>query len=191
VLGPGYEEPFGVRYDRALREPQTLTVGASQWSVRHAPGHTPGHIVLMHEAADGGVDLVSGDVLFVAGCGNCRFGGDAAQQGETYARRVANLPDSTRFYPGHDYAVRNLEFALSVQPDNAAVTAQLARARAHDASTGPFLTTVGEERTYNPFLRTHDAALQQRVAALTGEPIRGDDASLRTFVALRALRDTF
>jgi hydroxyacylglutathione hydrolase len=32
--------------------------------------------------------------------------------------KLAALPDTTRFYPAHEYTLSNLKFALAVEPDN-------------------------------------------------------------------------
>jgi hydroxyacylglutathione hydrolase len=63
-----------------------------------APGHTAGGICYL---ADGWV--VTGDVLFVGGCGRTDFpGGDAAELWRTL-QRLSALPEETRVYPGHNY----------------------------------------------------------------------------------------
>ena len=51
--------------------------------------------------ADGYV--VTGDVMFVGGCGRTDFqGGDTAEMWKSL-QRLARLPEETRVYPGHDY----------------------------------------------------------------------------------------
>jgi hydroxyacylglutathione hydrolase len=62
------------------------------------PGHTVGGVSYL---ADGFV--VTGDVLFVGGCGRTDFpGGDTAALWRSL-QRLAALPEETRVYPGHDY----------------------------------------------------------------------------------------
>jgi glyoxylase-like metal-dependent hydrolase (beta-lactamase superfamily II) len=47
--------------------------------------------------------VVTGDVLFVVGCGRTDFpGGDTAALWQSL-QRLAALPEETRVYPGHDY----------------------------------------------------------------------------------------
>ncbi len=66
--------------------------------VLHTPGHTPGSVCLRVEQ-----HLLTGDTLFVQGCGRVDLpGGD----GPTLFRslqRLAALPDDLVVYPGHDY----------------------------------------------------------------------------------------
>jgi hydroxyacylglutathione hydrolase len=62
------------------------------------PGHTVGGTCFL---ADG--YIVTGDLLFVGGCGRTDFqGGDTATMWRSL-QRVAALPEETRVYPGHDY----------------------------------------------------------------------------------------
>src|SRR4029078_5710109 len=61
-------------------------------------GHTVGGTCYL---ADGWI--VTGDVLFVGGCGRTDFqGGDAAAMWQS-VRRLMRLPGDTRVYPGHNY----------------------------------------------------------------------------------------
>ena len=62
------------------------------------PGHTVGGTCFL---ADG--YIVTGDLLFIGGCGRTDFrGGDTATMWRSL-QRVAALPEETRVYPGHDY----------------------------------------------------------------------------------------
>jgi glyoxylase-like metal-dependent hydrolase (beta-lactamase superfamily II) len=65
----------------------------------HTPGHTPGS-----QCFRVGDRLVSGDTLFVQGCGRVDLpGGDPDEMYRTLTQRLARLPESTVLYPGHDY----------------------------------------------------------------------------------------
>ena len=51
--------------------------------------------------------LVSGDTLFVKGCGRVDLpGGDPEEMYRSLTERLARLPDDVVLYPGHDYADR-------------------------------------------------------------------------------------
>jgi glyoxylase-like metal-dependent hydrolase (beta-lactamase superfamily II) len=68
-----------------------------QWL--HTPGHTPGSAC--YRIADG---VVTGDTLFVDGCGRCDFvGGDPETMFATLKKLVDDLPGDTVMYPGHNY----------------------------------------------------------------------------------------
>lgn len=85
---------------RWLEDDDTVTVGAGQTlRVRHCPGHTPGHVVFVHEALR--VAFV-GDVLFKGGVGRSDFPkGDGAQLVRAIRERLFPLGDDIVFVPGH------------------------------------------------------------------------------------------
>jgi glyoxylase-like metal-dependent hydrolase (beta-lactamase superfamily II) len=77
---------------------QDLAIGRRGVRALETPGHTVGGTCYL---ADGYV--ITGDVLFVGGCGRTDFaGGDAAQMWNSL-QRLARLPEETRVYPGHNY----------------------------------------------------------------------------------------
>ena len=68
-------------------------------TMMHTPGHTPGSASYRIRDA-----IVTGDTLFVNGCGRCDFvGGDPEIMFETLRTLTSTLPGNTRMYPGHDY----------------------------------------------------------------------------------------
>jgi hydroxyacylglutathione hydrolase len=75
-----------------------VAIGRRGVRVLDTPGHTVGGTCYL---ADG--YIVTGDLLFVGGCGRTDFrGGDTATMWRSL-QRVAALPEETRVYPGHDY----------------------------------------------------------------------------------------
>jgi glyoxylase-like metal-dependent hydrolase (beta-lactamase superfamily II) len=65
----------------------------------HTPGHTPGSQCFL---VDG--KLVSGDVLFLDGCGRCDLpGGCVHTMYDSLYNKLLKLPKSTSIYPGHNY----------------------------------------------------------------------------------------
>jgi len=77
----------------------TLQVGDIELRFLHTPGHTPGsQCFLINDC------LVSGDTLFIDGCGRVDLpGGDPEEMYRTLTQRLAKLPDQTILYPGHNY----------------------------------------------------------------------------------------
>ena len=72
-------------------------VGRHVFTVRHAPGHTPGHVVLLGP----GVALV-GDVLFQGSVGRVDLpGGDGATLLRSIEQVLLPLDDDTVVHPGH------------------------------------------------------------------------------------------
>ncbi len=76
-----------------------LALGEVAITLLHTPGHTPGSQCFLVENR-----LVSGDTLFVQGCGRVDLpGGDAEEMYRTLTQRLAKLPADTVLYPGHHY----------------------------------------------------------------------------------------
>jgi hydroxyacylglutathione hydrolase len=185
VWAPAVAERFPVRHDVGLREGDTIPLGPHTLTTWAMPGHTDDHLSFWTPG-----HLFAGDVLFSSGVGNCRYGGNVDALYATI-QRLATLPDDTRVYPGHDYAARNLEFTFSILPDDpeAHLLADLVEA----TEAGQlFVTTLGQERRANLFLRTRETGVQ---AALRKMPewdtFACEDASLTAFRVLRHLRNQF
>jgi len=160
VLGSVQDAAKTPALTRQVSGGETVTVGGLRGSALFVPCHTRGHVAYLFGDA-----LFCGDTLFVAGCGRF-FEGDAREMHAALNEVFACLPGETRVFCGHEYTVANLEFAASVDPENPAVAAKLAWARAQrEAGRSTVPSTLAEERTYNPFLRVHAPAIQ----AATGE----------------------
>lgn len=87
---------------RHPRDGETIHLGDTPVTVRHAPGHTPDHIVLLSDGA-----FFSGDTVFIDAVARTDFlGGDAGQLFDTIHELLRDLPDETILYPGHDYEGR-------------------------------------------------------------------------------------
>ncbi len=144
--------------------------------------HTRGHVAYRF-----GDVLFTGDTLFAGGCGRF-FEGDARDMRAAFDTLLA-LPLGTQIFCGHEYTVKNLEFALTIEPDNRAIAAKLEDARARRALGQPTVpTTLAEELTYNPFLRSSRPELCEAVARKTEERPRD---GVETLAALRRLKDQF
>lgn len=77
-------------------------LGDTPIEILHTPGHTPGSAC--YKIKD---DLITGDTLFVFGCGRCDLaGGDPQQMYTTLKKMGEELPPSTLILPGHNYAVK-------------------------------------------------------------------------------------
>jgi glyoxylase-like metal-dependent hydrolase (beta-lactamase superfamily II) len=79
-----------------------LSIGKAAVTFLHTPGHTPGSQCFLI-----GSSLVSGDTLFIDGCGRVDLpGGDSEQMYYSLTQVLGKLPDTTALYPGHNYASR-------------------------------------------------------------------------------------
>ncbi|HKT73367.1 MAG TPA: hydroxyacylglutathione hydrolase [Steroidobacteraceae bacterium] len=172
--------------DRGLHKQDIIRVGRTvELECLDTPGHTMAHICVF--ARTERPALFCGDTLFNAGAGNCHQGGHPEELYHTFASQLAKLPDDTRIYPGHEYLVRNLEFTLDREPDNASARATLASAREHDAAHAT-VTTLGDEKHINTFFRLQNptviARLRESFPDLPAQP----DAKT-VFLKLRELRN--
>ena len=84
----------------------------------HTPGHTPGSQCFLVEGR-----LVSGDTLFLEGCGRTDLpGSDPLAMYETLTTRLAKVPDETILYPGHLYSAAPSQSMGETRRDNWVLT---------------------------------------------------------------------
>lgn len=89
--------------DRFIQNGEILQMGAVRILAMATPGHTDSHMVYLVN----GTHLLTGDALFIRGCGRTDFqGGDAGSLFDAVTQKLFTLPDSTLVYPGHDYQGR-------------------------------------------------------------------------------------
>jgi hydroxyacylglutathione hydrolase len=180
VTGPRAEADKIPGLDALVSPGDVVPLGEARFSVIGTPGHTLGHIAY-HDAAAGVV--FTGDALFSLGCGRMFEG----TPGSTWAGLAAlrALPDETLVYCGHEYTLANARFALSVDPDNAALAARAAEAqRQHDAGGFTIPARLGTEKLANPFLRADTPGLARAMQLEGAEPAA-------VFAALRNAKDNF
>ncbi|MBS1250086.1 MAG: Hydroxyacylglutathione hydrolase GloC [Chloroflexi bacterium] len=95
----GMDVDPGPRPSLALHHGQTLSVGGYEFEVRHAPGHTPGHVIFYCQAAG---TLFSGDVIFQNSIGRTDLpGGDFETLMKSIREQILTLPDEVRILAGH------------------------------------------------------------------------------------------
>ncbi|MEW6313698.1 MAG: hydroxyacylglutathione hydrolase [Pseudomonadota bacterium] len=182
VYGPLRENIAGVTHPVSEGDTIKLATLGIEFAVLDVPAHTLGHV-----AYYGVKHLFCGDTLFGGGCGRLFEG--TPQQMYASLQKLAALPDDTRVCCAHEYTLVNLRFALSIEPDNAALHRRLAEAQ-HQRELGlPTLpSTIALEKRTNPFLRCHDSAI---VAAVTRYDGTAPTSPQATFAALRRWRDIF
>ena len=168
------------KMDVELAEGDTFKVGSTQGQVFEVYGHTIGHIAFFFPAAKA---LFSADSLMTMGCGRL-VEGTAPQMWDSLCK-LAALPGDTIVHTGHEYTATNTRFALTVDPDNAALHS---RATAVTAMRAAGLATVpsllSEELATNPFLR----AVVPEVKSHIGMPGASD---VEAFAELRKRKDGF
>lgn len=151
--------------------------------VLFVPGHTRAHIAYYFHPNNAGEagDLFCGDTLFAGGCGRL-FEGSPAQMVESLTK-LQTLPDNTKVWCAHEYTLKNLQFAITVDRSNTDLQSRFASvkaARSQREATVPSM--LGLEKRTNPFLRWNQPALQSAVKS--HDPVQ-------TFARLRGMKDQF
>lgn len=83
----------------ALQHGQIVWVGSNQIEIRHAPGHTPGHVIFYCSVEK---VVFCGDVVFQGSIGRTDLpGGDFDTLMESIQKQILSLPDDTRLLSGH------------------------------------------------------------------------------------------
>ena len=145
-------------------------------------GHTAGHIGYY-----GANSLFCGDTLFGCGCGRLFEG--TPQQMLASLQKLANLPDTTNVFCGHEYTLANIRFAKTVNPANAELLAREEKdtqARAANLPTLP--STIKLEKDTNPFLRCTTLEVVKAASHFSGRTLAD---AVSVFAAIREWKNQF
>lgn len=82
--------------DDELVDGATLDVGSERFSVRHTPGHSPGHVIFVGNSV-----VVGGDLLFAGSIGRTDLPLSDPDEMETSLALIAGLDPDLVVYPGH------------------------------------------------------------------------------------------
>jgi len=94
-----------------------VRVGGIEITLIHTPGHTPGSQCFLVEGC-----LVSGDTLFLDGCGRTDLpGSDPEEMYRSLTTRLSRVSDTTILFPGHNYSAERSAPMASVRRDNYAL----------------------------------------------------------------------
>lgn len=180
IIAPAAEAQKIPMVDETVREGDHFMFGGFKVEVIETPGHTLGQV--NYFIPDAKVAF-TGDTLFALGCGRI-FEGTPAQMWASM-KKLKALPQDTTIYCGHEYTLSNAEFAVSVDPDNAALLKRFEEIKALRADDKPALpTTMALELETNPFLRVEDAALRAHLNM-------SDASDEAVFTEIRRLKDNF
>lgn len=93
------------RVDRYIADGEILQLGSVKIEAIATPGHTDSHMAYLVN----GTHLLTGDALFIRGCGRTDFqNGDPGLLYDVVTQKLFTLPDETLVYPGHDYQGRTV-----------------------------------------------------------------------------------
>ncbi|MET0546764.1 MAG: hydroxyacylglutathione hydrolase [Caulobacterales bacterium] len=180
IYGPKGEAAKIPMIDHAVDDGDQVRLGQYEARVLNVGGHTMGHIAYHFPSEN--VAFV-GDTLFALGCGRVFEG--TPQQMWTSLSKLAALPPETKIYCAHEYTQSNARFAITIEPDNAALQARkksIDAARTKGEPTVP--TTIAAELASNPFLRADTASVREAVD-LKQAP------AWQVFAEVRRRKDTF
>ena len=90
-----------------------LKIGDNDIEFLHTPGHTPGS-----QCFKVNNNLISGDTLFVQGCGRVDLPGSNSEDMFHSLRKLSDLPGDTIIYPGHNYGPKESETLEKVKEIN-------------------------------------------------------------------------
>jgi hydroxyacylglutathione hydrolase len=159
IIGPRAEAAKVPGIDQQVGQDDTFTLGGHAVRVFDTPGHTAGHI--SYWLPDQELAFV-GDTLFAIGCGRVIEGN--ARMMWASLQKLMQLPKATSVYCGHEYTQANARFALTIEPENAALqkrAKEIDQLRAQGKPTLP--TNIGLELETNPFLRPAIPAIRKRL----------------------------
>ncbi|WP_445634164.1 Hydroxyacylglutathione hydrolase [Nostoc sp. DSM 114161] len=147
------------------------------------PGHTRAHIAYYFPPEKPGEtgELFCGDTLFSGGCGRL-FEGTPTQMVNSLSK-IRSLPDDTHVWCAHEYTLKNLKFALSLDGDNTDLQKYFDKVQVHrNRGEATIPSLLGVEKRTNPFLRWDNPSLQSAV--------NSNDA-VQTFARIREMKDNF
>jgi len=178
VYAPSYGNyPFAHIPVKEGDQIQLAAIGES-FQVMWLPGHTLDHIAYVNPNY-----LFCGDVLFGAGCGRL-FEGTPLQMLSSL-NRIKRLPEKTQIFCTHEYTLKNIEFARTLEPSNHELQARqndAIRLRLQNLPTLP--STLREEIQTNPFLRCTESEVMLNSGA-------NSSAEIDVFTAIRQLRNHY
>lgn len=178
VYAPQYEQYSFEHVALAEGDQINLNSIGLTFNVMWLPGHTLGHIAYLNESC-----LFCGDVLFSVGCGRL-FEGTPKQMLDSL-NRLKKLDPSISVYCTHEYTAKNIDFALTLEPNNRDLhhrKIEVERLRHHQLTSLP--TSIELELKTNPFLRCNQPAIIENAS------VEKDD-ELSVFTKIRELRNHY
>lgn len=172
-----------------VAEPDTIELSELNLKLKvlDLPGHTLGHIAYYTDENSNNSPahnyLFCGDTLFGAGCGRLFEG--TPKQMLASLQKLAQLPLATQVYCTHEYTLHNINFALSLEPNNLALLQrQQATIALRQKQQASLPSTIGLELASNPFLRCNSLEIQASLGLKNA-------SELQVFTAMREMRNHY
>ena len=180
VIGAKRDRHRLPQLDIEVEEGKQLTIGSKTFDIYDVDGHTVGHIAysLLEDKA-----LFTGDSLMVMGCGRL-FEGSPEDMWKSL-EKLKQLPEDFMIYSGHEYTKSNIEFAVTVDPQNEKLLSRRTKELERLQKGLPTIpSTLREELDTNPFLRESELSIVDHLDMANLDPIS-------RFAKIRALKDNF
>jgi len=127
-----------------------LRLGDTRITIHHTPGHTPGSACYQL-----GNEIITGDTLFVFGCGRCDLSGGSPQDMYVTLKNMKErLPQDMLIHPGHNYSVKK--------------TSTLAE----QVEGNPFMHYEDEESFIHYRMQVHDKTRDEPYAAVSRQQLK-------------------
>ncbi|KAF8163144.1 beta-lactamase-like protein [Crassisporium funariophilum] len=110
--------------------------------------------------------VFTGDTLFLAGCG--RFFEGVGSEMVTALNYLGTLPEETVVYNGHEYTSGSVSFGRHIDPENSGLAKLADITSKNKVTTG--LTTIGDEKEWNVFMRLESDAVKKATNATSDMP---------------------
>lgn len=147
-------DSFGTKY------PSNISLGDINIKVINTPCHTRDSVCLLCEKSDNAPVLFTGDTIFVSGCGHF-FEGKPIEMLEI-VKKLKELKDETKVYVGHEYTISDLQYALTVEPENMKISEKLKKCEKLIKENGITVpSTILDEKETNPFFRVFEKSVKK------------------------------
>ena len=153
--------------DIEVEEGKQLSIGSKTFDIYDVDGHTVGHIAygLLNDKA-----LFTGDSLMVMGCGRL-FEGTPEDMWKSL-EKLKKLPEDIMIYSGHEYTKSNIEFAITIDPQNEKLKARRRKELGLIQKGLPTVpSTLREELDTNPFIRENEISIVNHLDMVNLDPI--------------------
>lgn len=181
VIGPAHQPTGKISgIDQKVVDGEEFLFAGNKVQVLHTPGHT---LDLINYYLPDYNTLFASDTMFVMGCGRVKEG--PYEMAWQSLQKLMKLPPETIIYCGHEYTQNNVDFALTIDPDNEDLENRselIAALRSQGQSTVPTMLSI--ELATNPFLRVSDKSIRARLNMQ-------DASDAEVFAEIRKRKDNF
>lgn len=172
--------------DKFLKDNEEISFGNLSIKCLHTPGHIKSHVCFLLSDSllpDEGLKFAfTGDTLFSAGCGRV-FAGTHEEMFYSLIKLRSLDRKKTIVYCGHEYTLKNLEFALSLEPENEIVKGKILEVQKALEDGKPNVGSfIEDEVKFNPFLRCDEDFFKKKFNV---------EDPVEVFKIIRKMKDKF